>query len=99
MKMKKLFAGLVATSMVAAMGTAFAAPVANDAGYNKEAGTYSIMLVATKPANNFFIFITFFSPSHNIDYLKLKTRIEKHKKTQYIGYISCKMVTFMLNLN
>ena len=43
MKMKKLFAGLVATSMVAAMGTSFAAPVANDAGYNKEAGTYSIV--------------------------------------------------------
>lgn len=43
MKMKKLFAGLVATTIVAAGTSAFAAPVANDAGFNKEAGTYSIV--------------------------------------------------------
>jgi len=44
MKMKKLFAGLVATSMVAAMGTSvFAEEIANDAGYDKTAGTYSIV--------------------------------------------------------
>jgi hypothetical protein len=42
MKMRKLFAGLLATSIVAAGTSAFAA-VENDAGYNKEAGTYSIV--------------------------------------------------------
>jgi hypothetical protein len=42
MKMRKLFAGLLATSIVAAGTSAFAA-VENDAGYNKTAGTYSIV--------------------------------------------------------
>ena len=43
MKMRKLFAGLLATSIVAAGTSAFAAPIANDAGFDKEAGTYSIV--------------------------------------------------------
>lgn len=43
MKMRKLFAGLLATSIVAAGASAFAAPIANDAGFDKEAGTYSIV--------------------------------------------------------
>lgn len=41
MKMRKLFAGLLATSLVAAGTSAFAA-TANDAGYDKTEGTYSI---------------------------------------------------------
>ena len=43
MKMRKLFAGLLATSIVAAGTSAFATEIANDAGYDKTAGTYSIV--------------------------------------------------------
>lgn len=42
MKMRKLFAGLLATSIVAAGASVFAAEIPNDAGFDKVAGTYSI---------------------------------------------------------
>ena len=40
--MKKLLATLTTVAMLATTTSAFAAPVANDKGYNKAAGTYSV---------------------------------------------------------